>query len=96
MSDLRVWTLIGLFLGNRAMNQRKGVVLEERFQGRHRDPGPDLWRYLQDETCAKKKRLPHTKTLCNSLYGFLSLCYSTIGLQKLPHSGFLKILRLVI
>lgn len=37
------------------MNQRKGVVVEERFQGLHQDPGPDLWKRLQDETCVEER-----------------------------------------
>ncbi|KAL0714487.1 hypothetical protein Bca4012_021466 [Brassica carinata] len=35
---------------NLGMNQRKGIVGEEQFQGRHLDPGLDLRRHLQDET----------------------------------------------
>jgi ferredoxin-NADP reductase len=50
---------------NRAMKQRIDVVVEEQFQGRHQDPGPGLWRYLQDETYVKKWP---TKTLCNALW----------------------------
>lgn len=37
------------------MNQRKGVVVEEQFQGRHLDLGPGLWRCLQDEKTYVKK-----------------------------------------
>jgi hypothetical protein len=43
---------------NLAMNQRKGVVLEEQFQGRHLDLGLSLWRCLQDEKKLMFKK-PH-------------------------------------
>lgn len=76
---------------NLAMKERKGVVVEELFQGRHRDPGPDLWRCLLDETYVKKAcvsfSLSQTKTVCATLYGFLSLYFASSGLYmswKLP------------
>jgi len=58
---------------NRTMNQRKGVVVEERFQGRHLDPGPDLWKRLQDE----RKSLFVRPKLCATL-SMVFLCFSVL------------------
>lgn len=54
------------------MNQRKGVVVEERFQGRHLDPGPDLWKRRQDE----RKSLFVRPKLCATL-SVVFLCFSS-------------------
>lgn len=59
------------------MNQREGVVVEDQFLGPLLDPGPDLWRHLQDETYVSKAiSISQTKELCATLYG---LCFSSSG-----------------
>lgn len=63
------------------MNQRKGDVVEEQFQGRHQDPGPGLWRYHQDEACVKKPFSLSRPKLCATLYGLsLFLTFFSSGL----------------
>lgn len=76
---------------NRTMNQRKGVVVEERFQGRHLDPGPDLWKRLQDETCVKEKlSLSDQNFVQLSLWCFFVSLIENSVFQKLIYSGLLK------
>lgn len=70
------------------MKQKKGVVVVvERFQGRHLDPGPGLWKYLQDEK-NKPLRLSQTK-LCATFP--LCLCFSSSGLCVLKNSLLLLV-----
>jgi len=47
---------------NLATNQRKGVMVEEQFQGPHQDQGPG-----HEKTYAKKHPISRTKKLCATL-----------------------------